>query len=204
MTTDNDAPRDPYPNAGRDSGYVDEAGQPVGENIINRVTTLTTENQVKLNLLTSRVDVTIGKVDATADRLDATITHQDTRFTYLLGQMQRLIETESTSRDVIVAEMRTNATEMASAAADMRAFTLQVKKNWQDIVLWQAEKDAEIAAIGDRMTAIEQLPQVRDARLLQEIVDKVTWATRAIWLLFIPFACLALLLLLATILRGAR
>lgn len=39
---------DPYPNAGRESGYVDDAGKPVGENIINVVTGHITRLETKL------------------------------------------------------------------------------------------------------------------------------------------------------------
>jgi hypothetical protein len=214
MTTEDEQPRDSYPNAGRDSGYVDDAGQPVGENIINRVTTLTTDNQVRLNLLTTRVDATIGKVDETAAKLDDAITHQERRFDYLLGQMQRLIDTESTSRDVIAVEMRTNATEMSAAAADMRAFTVQVKKNWQDITLWQAEKDAEIAAIGDRMTAIEHLPQVETAQALSRLERRLAEFEQTTnrhfqrfnvrqWMQLIPIAVIVFIIAVAMLLSLA-
>lgn len=47
---------DTYPNAGRDSGYTDEEGKPVGENIINRVTELLLPLDVKLTLMGARLD----------------------------------------------------------------------------------------------------------------------------------------------------
>lgn len=39
-----------HPNAGRASGYVDEAGNKIGEDLVNRVTGIVTEYQVKTDL----------------------------------------------------------------------------------------------------------------------------------------------------------
>jgi hypothetical protein len=41
---------DTHPNAGRASGYVDEAGNKIGEDLVNRVTGIVTEYQVKTDL----------------------------------------------------------------------------------------------------------------------------------------------------------
>lgn len=71
---------DPYPNAGRDSGYTDEEGKPVGENIINRVTELMVGPQTKLVQLSAQ--------------LDAAVKIQDQRFQYVLGQLGAFLDKE--------------------------------------------------------------------------------------------------------------
>jgi PAS domain S-box-containing protein len=80
---DNETPeesQDSYPNAGRASGYTDEQGRAIGEDLVNRVTALMVAPQTKLVQL--------------ASQLDATIKVQDQRFHYILQQFQSYLEKE--------------------------------------------------------------------------------------------------------------
>jgi len=71
---------DTHPNAGRASGYTDERGNDIGENLVNRVTELMVGPQTKMIQLAAQLDNT-SKV-------------QDQRFQYLLNQMAALLEKE--------------------------------------------------------------------------------------------------------------
>jgi hypothetical protein len=53
--------QDTHPNAGRDSGYVDEEGRPIGEDLVNKVTILLAG--VQTSILGLREDITATRED---------------------------------------------------------------------------------------------------------------------------------------------
>lgn len=82
---------DPHPNAGRASGYTDDQGRDIGENIINRVTEMMLGPQTKVIQL--------------AAQLNATSTLQDQRFQYILNQLTAFLEKEDARHDTYSGEL---------------------------------------------------------------------------------------------------
>lgn len=94
--------KDTHPNAGRASGYTDERGNDVSENIINRVTELMIGPQTKMLVL--------------ADQMNAIVTTQDQRFEYLLGQMDAFLKKEDARHDAL-AESEDGAMRVLASVA---------------------------------------------------------------------------------------
>lgn len=110
MTTD-----DTYPNAGRDSGYSDEAGRPVGENIINRVTELLLPGQTKLIQL--------------ADQMDGMTKIQHQRFEYVLNQLAAYQEKEDFRHGVYDESERATLAALTSVAQRLDEITGYVQQS---------------------------------------------------------------------------
>lgn len=107
--------QDTYPNAGRASGYKDESGNDIGENIINKVTELMVAPQTKLVQLTAR--------------MDAAHTLQEQRFDYVLRQLQAHFDKEDQRHAVIDASDKTTLDALTSVAHRLDEITSYVQQS---------------------------------------------------------------------------
>jgi hypothetical protein len=121
---------DTYPNAGRASGYTDNAGNDVGENIINRVTGLVSTIETKLLL---NITKTEAQLNAIIDAQNAIISTQDRRFEYMLGQMAAHYDKEDTRHDALHVEKerdeKTTLAALTSVARRLDEITAYVQQS---------------------------------------------------------------------------
>jgi hypothetical protein len=144
--------QDSYPNAGRASGYIDEQGHAIGENIINRVTELMIVPQTKLIQLAA----------------DVRASHelQEQRFDYVLRQLQAHLDKEDRRHEVIDASDKTTLDALTSVVHRLDEITSYVQQSVTiarealsvskagAARLGKMEKD--VRSLGKRMDASEQ------------------------------------------------
>jgi hypothetical protein len=107
-----DQTKDTYPNAGRDSGYV----APVGENIVNIVTGLVSTIETKLLLSNTKLTAQIKEA---IDRNGDTAKLQEQQFSYMLSQMQALLEKEDTRHKAYDTALEKTDADTVSALANV-------------------------------------------------------------------------------------
>lgn len=111
-----DQTKDTYPNAGRASGYTDDSGEPVGENVVNVVTGLVSTIETKLLLSNTKLS---AQIKAALDLNGDTAKLQERQFQYMLAQMQALLDKEDTRHRVYDDVLAKTETDTVSALANV-------------------------------------------------------------------------------------
>lgn len=143
-TTNTTDSQDPYPNAGRDSGYV----APVGEDLVNKLSVLIAGLETKLLLSNQKITARIEKSDTA--RLERNAQFQDELNNRLDGHARVLDE------DV----KRLAASVEVAAAMAGKAHTLagQAMAGIEALAGVVSDQGEEIKTIAERVSGIEVTP----------------------------------------------
>lgn len=161
--------QDPYPNAGRDSGYVDAEGKPVGENLVNVLTEHIARLETKLLTSSSKIRELIReKSDEQADKFElalsqyAALRRDDHQFRHEfrveLGAFKESQDTMLTTlQEVVVSTGKTEA-DITAIVERMDARDVLNDERYEDAQEFQQQSlehrerlDAAVAAISDRL-----------------------------------------------------
>ena len=146
---------DTYPNAGRDSGYVDDRGRSVGEDLINKVTAIVSAIQTKQTLDRQAVsDLTI-EVKAANQRADAIYAWLAAEFRtnaewrdQWSGEIQKIsAATEATAQQV--GKLAREVETLKQGQADNRAFQRQSAAD-------RAQLNKKVTALSERFATLER------------------------------------------------
>ena len=139
---------DTHPNAGRASGYTDERGNDIGENLVNRVTELMVGPQTKLIQL--------------ATRIDAQTTIQDQRFSYVLTQLGAFLDKEDARHDALKESEATTVAAIANVALTLDQLTGLVQQG--------IATGGKALAVAERSLAVSQSNATRLERVEKDVV----------------------------------
>lgn len=87
---------DPYPNAGRASGYTTEEGHAIGEDLVNKVTEIVSASQTRA---TQQMAALTANIQALSKAIDGIVDADGRQFDYVLGQVQFLLDTHKARFD---------------------------------------------------------------------------------------------------------
>lgn len=132
---------DTYPNAGRDSGYTDDAGRPVGENIVNVVTGHITRLETKMLLGNTETRAAISTQE---QRFEQHVDH-------LLDQLLKLRRDDHDHW--YEADTRLNALADSHAAIDAKQDAILAAI--LEVAADQKKHASDIHALDERMRASE-------------------------------------------------
>lgn len=153
-----DQTNDPYPNAGRASGYTDDAAQPVGENVVNIVTGIVTAAQTKWVLENAKIT---AQLKDASTRLDDTYKTQEQRFDYMLKQMAAFLEKEDKRHDLLAEKERADEAVLASVALGLDQLTSLVQ---QVVTMWR-EANARLGKIEKAVIVLKKGQTASDKQL---------------------------------------
>lgn len=111
-----DQTQDTYPNAGRASGYTDDDGKPVGENVINRVTELMLGPQTKMIELADSNAKLAAQINDAITRISDTGKLQDQLYHYIAGEFKAQRDKEDNRHDLLAKNELTTEAALTSAA----------------------------------------------------------------------------------------
>ncbi len=107
-----DQTKDTYPNAGRASGYTDDSGGAVGENLVNVVTGLVSTIETKLLLSNTKF---MAQIEEASQQISNTAKLQDQQFRYMLDQLQASFDKEDKRHEVYDTVLAKTETDTVSA-----------------------------------------------------------------------------------------
>lgn len=168
--------QDTHPNAGRNSGYVDEEGKPVGENIVNVVTGIVSTIETKLLLQGQAIRSDIAELAKQQAGIDQRQRQNDQSYQALagyvyktLGDFFRNVDARNDYADTRDARIDQTLAALGEAVRGLGGLPAQVAT--LDKRMTSSEEDR--ARIHERLGQIEDVLATQTARVARTI-DRVT------------------------------
>lgn len=190
-TTQTNESQDTYPNAGRDSGYTDDGGKPVGENIINQVTILIAG--IQTSLIAVRSDIAeIARKQTETDLLFRQ-TEGDTQYraSHLYQRMGAFL-TDADARFQRYDAFFATAEEAVAVAGKAYALAEEVAAGQAELAGIVSDQGEKIDEVDARLMLVEATPGTSP-----DLARRITILSYSVGMLVL----LWILILIATLLQ---